>query len=64
VHAVQERVTPEEDGVLRRLHCLEQLGAQLAPALVELKSEIRRRDLRRVIRDPQDTAVLTSYCIT
>lgn len=64
MHAVRERVTPEEDGVLRRLHCLEQLGAQLAPALVELKTEIRRRDLRRVIRDPQDTAVLTSYCIT
>ena len=64
MHAVLERVTPEEDGVLRRLHSLEQLGARLAPSLAQLKVEIRRRDLRQVIREPQDTAVLTSYCIT
>lgn len=62
--AVLARVTPEEDGILRRLHSLEEFGARLAPPLARLKAEIRLRDQRIDIREPQDTAVLTSYCIT
>lgn len=62
--AVLERVTPAEDGTLRRLHCLEQLGVQLSPPMRQLKDEIRGRDLRREIREPEDVAVLTSFWIT
>jgi hypothetical protein len=61
---VLARVTPEEDGILRRLHSLEQFGARLAPPLIQLKAEIRSRDQRIDIREPKELAVLTSYCIT
>ena len=61
---VLERLTPEEDGLLRRLHCLEQLGAELAPAMRELKDSIRQRDRRLVIRDPEDRGVITPLWIT
>lgn len=64
MHAVLARLTPEEDGVLRRLHCLEQLGAELAPAMRQLKDEIQLRDRRRVIRDPEDRGVVTPLWIT
>ena len=59
-----ERLTPEEDGILRRLHCLETLGARLAPQVRELKDEIRRRDRRLEIRDPEDRSVITPLWIT
>ena len=62
--AVLERLTPEEDGTLRRLHCLERLGAELAPHLKELMDEIRRRDRRLEIRDPDDRAVVEPLRIT
>lgn len=64
MHAVLERLTPEEDGILRRLHCLEHLGAELAPQMRELKDEIRRRDRRLEIRDPEDRGVVTPIWIT
>ena len=64
MHAVLERLTPEEDGILRRLHCLEQLGAQLSPQMAQLKDEIRRRDRRLEIRDPADSAVVETLWIT
>ena len=64
MHAVLERLTPDEDGILRRLHCLEQLGAQLAPQLQELKDDIRRRDRRLVIREPEDRGVVEPLWIT
>lgn len=59
-----ERPTPEEDGVLRRLHCLERLGVRLAPAMRELKDEIRQRDRRLDIRDPEDVDVISPLWIT
>ena len=62
--SVLHRITPEEDGVLRRLHCLEQLGATLSPQMRQLKDEIRARDLRRTIRDPGDRGVLQTIWIT
>ena len=64
MHAVLERLTPEEDGLLRRLHCMEQLGAQLAPQMKQLKDEIRLRDRRLEVRDPEDRDVLSSIWIT
>lgn len=62
--AVLERLTPEEDAQLRRLHCLEQLGAQLAPQMRQLKDEIRARDRRELIRDPEDLGVIEPLWIT
>ncbi len=64
MQATLERLTPEEDGVLRRLHCLERLGAQLSPQMRQLKDDIRRRDRRAVIREPEDAGVITPLWIT
>lgn len=64
MQAVLERLSPEEDGILRRLHCLEQLGAQLAPQMSQLKDEIRKRDRRLDIRDPDDREVVEALWIT
>jgi hypothetical protein len=64
MQATLEKLTPEEDGILRRLHCLERLGAQLAPPMRTLKDEIRRRDRRLEIREPEDRGVITPIWIT
>jgi hypothetical protein len=64
VPSTLERLTPEEDGILRRLHCLERLGAQLSPAMRELKDEIRERDQRLDVRDPEDVGVISPLWIT
>lgn len=64
MQATLERLTPEEDGILRRLHCLERLGAELAPSMRELKDDIRRRDRRMEIRDPEDRGVISTIWIT
>lgn len=64
MQATLEKLTPEEDGILRRLHCLERLGAELAPAMRELKDDIRRRDRRSEIRDPEDQGVIQTIWIT
>jgi hypothetical protein len=61
---VLTRLDPQEDGLLRRLHCLEQLGAQLAPPLRVLKAELRARDQRRIIREPADHDVISPIWIT
>ena len=63
MQTVLERVTPEEDGMLRRLHLLEQLGAQLAPPMQRLKAEIRARDQRAEIREPADKDVVQTLWI-
>lgn len=64
MQATLEKLTPEEDGIMRRLHCFERLGAELAPAMRELKDDIRRRDRRTEIRDPEDRGVLSTIWIT
>jgi hypothetical protein len=51
------RPTRSEDGLLRRLHLMEQLGARLAPDLRERKLEIRSRDLRGTVREPVERDV-------
>ena len=64
MQSVLARLTPEEDGILRRLHCLEQLGAELAPQMRRLKDDIRARDRRAEIREPEDLGVVTTLWIT
>jgi hypothetical protein len=49
----QPRLTPDEDGLLRRLYFFETSGATLAPPLRVLKAELRARDQRSTVRDPQ-----------
>jgi hypothetical protein len=47
------RLTPAEDGILRRLTFFERRGARLAPPMRELKAELRARDQRTSVRDPE-----------
>lgn len=51
-----EKLTPEEDATLRRLHWFEKFGVELAPSMRVVKAGIRSRDKRSVIRDPVDGA--------
>jgi hypothetical protein len=50
-----ERLSPDEDAALRRLHWFETLGCELSNALHNLKNSFRSRDRRTVIRDPGAT---------
>ena len=47
-----ERLSPEEDGALRRLHWFEQLGCDLSSAVRTLKEGLLGRDRRTEIREP------------
>jgi hypothetical protein len=47
------RLSPFEDGLLRRLFFFETSGATLAPPLRVLKAELRARDQRTTVRDPE-----------
>jgi len=51
------RLTPSEDGVLRRLFAFVKGGSALAPAIDELKDELRSRDQRVDVREPEITIV-------
>lgn len=48
-------LSPSEDGQLRRLFFFETIGATLAPSLRQLKAELRTRDQRCEVRDPDLT---------
>jgi hypothetical protein len=48
-----ERLTRDEDGMLRRLFFFELAGATLAPELRVLKAELRARDQRETVREPE-----------
>lgn len=52
-----DKLTPEEDAILRRLHWFEQMGIELSPERRALLSSIRARDKRSDIRDPGDEVV-------
>ena len=54
------RLTPEEDGILRRLHYFETNGITLAVPMQALKAELRSRDQRAEIREPIEQATLVS----
>ncbi len=47
-----QKLTPEEDATLRRLHWFEKFGVDLSPQLRVVKASIRSRDKRAHIRDP------------
>ena len=64
MQATLEKLTPEEDGILRRLHYMERFGASLSPQMRALKDEIRKRDRRIDIRDPEETGVISPIWIT
>ena len=49
----QQRLTPEEDGQLRRLHFFERVGVRLAPEFKEQKQRLRARDHRHAVREPE-----------
>ena len=49
----QPRLTPYEDGLLRRLVYFETSGATLAPPMCLLKAELRARDQRSTVREPE-----------
>lgn len=51
------RLTHEQDGALRRLTFFERSGMRLAPALRELRLELRANDYRTVVREPWEKGV-------
>lgn len=54
---MSEKLTPEEDAILRRLHWFEQMGIEVSPERQALLTSIRARDKRNEIRDPGDEIV-------
>jgi hypothetical protein len=54
---VADKITPDEDATLRRLHWFERFGVELAPAFRVVKHTIRAKDKRSDIREPDDGAV-------
>jgi hypothetical protein len=57
------RLTPSEDGILRRLFFFERTGATLAPSLRVLQAELRARDQRKVVRDPEISVVRVPHYV-
>ncbi len=55
IDLTDRRLSPFEDGLLRRLFFFEKNGADLAPSLRVLKAELRARDQRVDVRDPELT---------
>jgi hypothetical protein len=53
IDLTDRRLTPAEDGILRRLFFFEKGGARLAPPMSELKDELRARDQRIDVREPE-----------
>jgi hypothetical protein len=47
------RLSPSEDGLLRRLFYFEEAGATLSPPMRVLKAELRARDQRSTVREPE-----------
>lgn len=50
-------LSSEEDATLRRLVFFEDAGISLAPPLRVLRQELRARDRRLVVREPETTVV-------
>ncbi|MFL6238948.1 MAG: hypothetical protein ACJ735_05580 [Actinomycetes bacterium] len=51
----EERLSPDEDQAMRRLHWFETLGCELSSAVQTVKDNLRRRDRRAEIREPGAT---------
>ncbi len=56
----RKRLTPAEDRDLRVLHWLASFGATLSPARASLVAELRERDLRATVREPDPVIHLWS----
>ena len=56
VRGMSERLTAEEDAVLRRLHALAELGV-LSGAAAQMYEELRSRDRRTTVRPVTDVVV-------
>ncbi|MDQ3612270.1 MAG: hypothetical protein M4D85_11850 [Actinomycetota bacterium] len=56
----REHLTPAEDRDLRVLHWLASFGAELSPARASLVAELRERDLRATVREPDQAVQLWS----
>ena len=54
------RLTHDEDGALRRLTFFQKMGMELAPAYRDLRTDIRSRDFRTVVRDPWERGVTST----
>lgn len=52
-----DKITPEEDATLRRLHWFERFGVELSPDMRVVKAGIRARDKRSVIREPAESTL-------
>jgi len=57
IDLTEPRLSPFEDDLLRRLFFFEKTGSTLAPPLRVLTSELRARDQRQAVRDPELTLV-------
>lgn len=55
---MSEKITPQEDAELRRLHWFERMGFELSAPVRAVKTSIRARDKRAVVREPEDAATL------
>jgi hypothetical protein len=53
---MSDRLTPEEDAVLRRLHALAELGV-LSDAAARMYEDLRGRDRRTTVRPVTDVVV-------
>jgi hypothetical protein len=51
---MSDKLTPEEDAILRRLHWFEQMGIELSPERQALLTSIRARDKRSDVREPEE----------
>lgn len=55
-----DRLTREQDGVLRRLTYFEQSGLSLSADSRRLRQELRSQDFRTSVREPWEAAVTTT----
>ena len=53
----RDRLTHDQDGMLRRLTFFERHGVALAPPLRRLCRQLRAKDLRAEVREPWETGV-------
>lgn len=63
IDLTDRRLTPDEDGILRRLFFFETNGADLAPPMRSLKDELRARDQRLAVREPELTVTRVPHYV-
>jgi hypothetical protein len=63
IDLTDRRLTRAEDGILRRLVFFERRGSTLAPPMHELKDELRARDQRIDVREPELTVTRVAHYV-